>query len=143
MNQEAKMSKKKGQALVEFALVLPLLLLLLVGLVEFGLLMFSKIVVTNAAWEGANAGATIVDPAQGDAEIIGAVQQAAYGLDPALLVIDIDPGQDEPPRDQPWPAPRGSQLTVTVSYTFTLTIPSMTVPVSARAVTRMEYQNPP
>jgi Flp pilus assembly protein TadG len=45
--------KSRGQALVEFALVLPLLLLLLIGAIEFGRLFFIKIALTNAAREGA------------------------------------------------------------------------------------------
>lgn len=132
----------RAQSVVELALVLPILLLLFVGIVEFGLLVYTQIVVTNAAWEGARAGATIVDPAQGDAEVVGAARSAAYGLDPERLEIDISPRQDESPRNQPWPAPRGSALAVTLSYPLQLTFPPIEVPVRARAVTRMEYQNP-
>lgn len=46
----------RGAALVEFAIVLPLLLLLLVGMIEFGLLFYNKQVLTNASREGARAG---------------------------------------------------------------------------------------
>jgi Flp pilus assembly protein TadG len=42
-----------GQAVLEFALVLPILLLLIVGALEFGRVFFAKIVLTNAAREGA------------------------------------------------------------------------------------------
>ena len=42
-----------GQSLVEFALVLPFLLLLVVGAIEFGRLFFMQIALTNAAREGA------------------------------------------------------------------------------------------
>lgn len=135
-------SRSTGQALVEFAFVLPVLLLLMVAIVDFGIIFYTQMTVTNAAWEGARAGATIVDPAQGDQEITGAVQAAAYGLDNARLTIDIEPAQDEPPRDQPYPAPRGESLTVTVGYQVELSFPALTVPVTGQAVTRMEYQNP-
>ena len=131
-----------GQALVEFAFVLPVLLLLMVAIVDFGIVFYTQMTVTNAAWEGARAGATIVDPTQGDQEITGAVQAAAYGLDLARLAIDIDPTQDEPPRNQPFPAPRGEPLTVTVQYQVDLSFPAVNVPVTGQAVTRMEYQNP-
>lgn len=47
---------KRGQSLVEFALVLPLLVLLLYGLAEFGFLLYAHVQVTNAAREGARAG---------------------------------------------------------------------------------------
>jgi len=54
--------KKKGQgikkplaqSLVEFALVLPMLLLLILGAMDFGRMFYAKMVLTNAAREGAN-----------------------------------------------------------------------------------------
>ncbi|NOQ40089.1 MAG: hypothetical protein GQ562_07195 [Anaerolineales bacterium] len=134
--------KPGGQALVEFAFVLPILLLLMVAIIDFGIIFYSQMAVSNAAWEGARAGATIIDPSQGDQEIIGAIHNAAYGLDISLLTIDIDPAQDEPPRNQSFPAPRGESLTITVIYNIELTFPQVTVPISGQAVTRMEYQNP-
>jgi hypothetical protein len=135
-------SHKSGQSLVEFAFVLPILLLLMVAIIDFGIVFYTQMAVSNAAWEGARAGATITDPAQGDNEIIGAVHAAAYGLDVSRLVIDIDPAQDEPPRNQAFPAPRGDSLTVTIQYQVKLTFPQVTLPITGRAVTRMEYQNP-
>jgi Flp pilus assembly protein TadG len=42
-----------GQAVLEFALVLPFLLLLVIGALQFGRVYFAKIVLTNAAREGA------------------------------------------------------------------------------------------
>jgi len=44
--------KQRGQALVEFALALPLLLILVLGVLEFGRAFQTKIVLTNAAREG-------------------------------------------------------------------------------------------
>jgi len=44
---------ERGQELIEFALVLPLLLLLVLGIVDFGFLFQRLEVVTNAAREGA------------------------------------------------------------------------------------------
>lgn len=46
----------RGQSLVELALTLPLLILLLYGLAEFGFLLYAHVQVTNAAREGARAG---------------------------------------------------------------------------------------
>lgn len=45
----------RGAAAVEFALLLPVLLLILAGIVDFGRAMFTQISVTNAAREGARA----------------------------------------------------------------------------------------
>ena len=52
--------RRPGQALVEFALVLPLFLLLVAGMVDIGMGLNSSITVTNAAREGARLG--IVNP---------------------------------------------------------------------------------
>ena len=45
--------RKRGQALLEFAITLLILLLLVVGALELGRVIFSGIVITNAAREGA------------------------------------------------------------------------------------------
>jgi Flp pilus assembly protein TadG len=49
---------ERGAAMVEFALVLPLLLVLVFGIVDFGRAFQSWITLTNAAREGARLGAT-------------------------------------------------------------------------------------
>lgn len=46
----------KGTAAVEFALVLPLLIVLVFGIIEFSLLLYNKQMITNASREGARAG---------------------------------------------------------------------------------------
>lgn len=43
----------QGQSLLEVALIIPVLLVLIIGAIEFGRLFFTKIVITNAAREGA------------------------------------------------------------------------------------------
>ena len=53
---------EKGQALVEFALVLPLLLALLCGIVDFGWLYYNQITLNNAAREGARYAVIHYDP---------------------------------------------------------------------------------
>lgn len=46
--------KKQGQAIMELVLVLPLLLLLVLGAMDFGRMFYTKVVTTNAAREGVN-----------------------------------------------------------------------------------------
>jgi hypothetical protein len=133
----------RGQAIVELALVLPILLLVILGTVNLGWLVTSQVILTHAAWEGARAGATLSDPVHGDEEIVAAVLRSAAGLDNTRLVTEISPSQDEYPRNQPWPMPRGHPLTIRLQYPLTLNLPvAVTVPLRAEAVTRMEYQNP-
>ncbi len=47
---------QRGAAAVEFALVLPLLLMIFAGIIEFGVMMYDQAVITNAAREGARWG---------------------------------------------------------------------------------------
>ena len=44
---------QRGAAAVEFAIVLPLLLVFVFGIIEFGFLLYDKAVITNASREGA------------------------------------------------------------------------------------------
>ena len=55
--------REAGQELVEFALILPLLLLLFLGIIEFGRAILAYNTIANAAREGARYG--IVDPNHG------------------------------------------------------------------------------
>jgi Flp pilus assembly protein TadG len=57
---------ERGASAVEFALVLPLLLFLTFGLIEFGILLFDKAVITNASREGARTGIVYATDADGD-----------------------------------------------------------------------------
>jgi len=63
-----KISDQRGGALIEFALVLPLMLLILAGIADFGILFYNKQVITNASREGARAG--IVSEKDDDGERI-------------------------------------------------------------------------
>jgi Flp pilus assembly protein TadG len=70
--------RQRGAAAVEFALVLPLFMLLVMGAVDYGYFFFADQVVTNAAREGARSG-TLIDPVNGtSAQAISAAQTAAY-----------------------------------------------------------------
>ena len=53
----------RGSAVVEFALVVPLVLLLLLGVVEVGLVARGQLMVISAAREGAREAAATPDPA--------------------------------------------------------------------------------
>jgi Flp pilus assembly protein TadG len=53
---KTKDRSQNGQAVIEFALVLPILLLVLGGIIEFGILFYNKQVIANASREGVRAG---------------------------------------------------------------------------------------
>lgn len=47
---------EKGSAIIEFAFVLPVLLILFFGIIEFSVALYDKAIITNASREGARAG---------------------------------------------------------------------------------------
>jgi Flp pilus assembly protein TadG len=47
---------QRGAAAVEFAIILPLLVILVFGIIDIGLLLYNKQIITNASREGARAG---------------------------------------------------------------------------------------
>ena len=77
-------SSSQGQGLVEFALVLPLLLLILFGVLDLGRIFATAITVTNAAREGARYISLHPDDLGG---VVGVVQAEGFNSG-----IDIDGG---------------------------------------------------
>jgi Flp pilus assembly protein TadG len=100
----------RGQALVEFALTIPLLLLLMVGLFDFGRAIFAYNTVSNAARAGNRV--AIVD------QNMTAVRQAALNEAPALDIPTSDVGVSFTCTDK-----IGCLSTVTVDYHFTPATP--------------------
>lgn len=80
--------KKRGQALVEMALVLPILLLLVFGIVEFGRIYHCHMTLSSAAREGARAGSV-----GAQAEVVEQrVKDNLFGLNEEKVTIIIDSG---------------------------------------------------
>ncbi|MEA3385794.1 MAG: TadE/TadG family type IV pilus assembly protein [Thermodesulfobacteriota bacterium] len=73
------MKNQKGAAAIEFAIVLPVLVLLLVGIMEFSILLYDQAVITNASREGARAGIVFDEPPISDAEIEAVVNNYCAG----------------------------------------------------------------
>jgi Flp pilus assembly protein TadG len=59
---KTRLRSEGGAAMVEFAVILPLFLMLLMGIIEFGLLLYNKQVITNASREAARAGIVAQTP---------------------------------------------------------------------------------
>lgn len=100
---------RSGQALVEFALVAPILLLLILGVVEFGRAWNAYQVITDAAREGARTAVVdnvVVTQDSVFAVIRDALQRAA--LDPDSADIEVTG----------WRTGRGSPATVSISYPY-------------------------
>lgn len=104
-----RIAGEQGQGLVEFALVLPLFLVLLFALVDFGRGFQTWIEVTNAAREGARVGAV----GGTTSEIEARARAAAAGLDQTDLAISSTGVGGTP----------GSSVVVTATYSFELVTP--------------------
>lgn len=91
----------RGQALVEFALILPVLMLLIIGVMEFGLIINQYMVVTEAAREGARSAAL----GGSNATITTVVKTAASQMDTSQLTVTVSPATTRV---------RGNGVTVTV-----------------------------
>lgn len=107
-------SKHWGATAVEFALILPLLLLVVDGVMEFSIVMYDKVVITHAAREAVRAGVVLRTPKLSNAEISAVAQSycasylVSFGANTTPIVVvnqAADPAFQTP-------------LEVTVSYTY-------------------------
>ena len=125
---------EKGQSLIEFALVVPLLLLLVIGIAEFGRAWMTQNILTGAAREAVRV-AAVPDPPGGVSAATARANQilTSAGITTATVsVVDA-------------PANFGA-VTVTVNYNFPVVIAgfipglsSSTFPLSSTTTMRREY----
>jgi len=120
-------TRSPGQALVEFALILPVFLLLLVMAIDFGRLFYTWIALHNAAREGANQGAnTPAVTAQISAKAGGeknAQAQRGEGTPNLTIACATPAGTTIPCSSASGGGGAGNTLTVTVSEPFTFLTP--------------------
>jgi Flp pilus assembly protein TadG len=116
---------EKGTAIVEFAIVLPLLLLLIFGMIEFSLLMYNKAMITNASREGARRGIVYrVDIGTSNYSPLtdGQIQaEVTNYLSNHLITFEDPPRPAEttiPPQVGNVPRTSGMLLSVIVSYDY-------------------------
>src|SRR4030067_3290821 len=64
---------QRGASVVEFAIILPLVVWLIFGIMEIGFVLYDKTMITHASREGARAGIIFRVPAVADEEIIEVV----------------------------------------------------------------------
>lgn len=130
-NIRAILKRKHGQAIVEFALILPVFILILLGIMEFGLVFHQYLIVTAASREGARVAAL----GGTDAETVTMVKASAASINTGQLTTTITP------------AARVKGQTVSVQVTNPVTIrapliaqifPQNPFPVSGTTIMRVE-----
>ncbi|WP_206810778.1 TadE/TadG family type IV pilus assembly protein [Paradesulfitobacterium ferrireducens] len=123
---------EEGQAALELALVIPLLLLLLFAVTEMGRVGYAYITVNNAA----RAGARVASVGGNDQDILTTIQNSASFLNPTSLMVQISPGESV--------RQSGEDVTIEVEYPVQLIIPVIQgvipnpVVVSSRLSMRLE-----
>ncbi len=142
---------RKGAAMVELAIILPILLILLFGIVECALIMYDKAMITNASREGARAGIVFRSDGEnyspldeGQIKLIVNNYLAAYlvSFAPGSANTEVLPN---PPAQCPPLNPsvtREINVTVTYQYNF-LVLPNFItslVPVNLSASTVMRCE---
>ncbi|MGV2291782.1 TadE/TadG family type IV pilus assembly protein [Trinickia sp. YCB016] len=142
MKRLAALAKRDdGVVALEFALVLPFLMMVLFGIVDVSLLLCDKAVITNASREAARAGVVVRVPP------LTAAQITTVALNYAQNSL-ITGGTATTPTvtvNQSSGTSSGNPLTVTVSYTYEglfvgSALSVLTGPVTLSATTVMNYE---
>ena len=107
MGRERNLRSERGQTMVEFALVLPIVVLLLFAVVEMGIVFNHYVTLTDAARAGARKAIVVRLGGATQADARQAALDAASGLDPLKLGLTI--------LAPSWTTP-GSEVTVTATY---------------------------
>ena len=107
-----RMNKNEnGQALVEFALVAPLLFLILFGIVQFGIAFMHSVALTDAVRTGARKAAVSRSATDPTLAAKNAVLGAANDLDPSKVSITVN--SDWQP---------GDNVTVAATYPYEINL---------------------
>ena len=133
-------TSRRGSQIIEFALILPLLMILVFGIIDFSIALYDKAVITNASREGARAGIVYDDPRRSNSDIVDAVSRycsdnmISLGGDSDISTQIIRGGDTA-----------GDPLTVRVTYTYNfLVLPNFItslapgITMEAETVMRME-----
>lgn len=114
----------RGQSLVEFALVLPVLLIIVFGIIDFAMGMRSYVALANATREGARFAAvgavfgTQADCGVTSATVVGRVCAAAEGLAKSRITVDTNPANVYPNGMAP-----GNSVVVKATYEYRFITP--------------------
>jgi Flp pilus assembly protein TadG len=109
----SRLRSEQGQSIVEFAFVLPILLALVLGIVQFGIAFNNYLTITDATRVGARKAAVSRFLGDNGAAARTATYNAAAGLNAAKLVVDVTATS--------WTTP-GSDVTVTATYPYSIDI---------------------
>jgi hypothetical protein len=108
-----KLKEEKGQSMVEFAMILPVLLLIIIGIIEFGFMFSGYLALSNASREAVRT----VSLGETDTVAIQRAKDVAIILNPSKMIVSINPSAAI--RD------RGDSVRVTIVYEYDFLTPFM------------------
>ncbi|MEA4925951.1 hypothetical protein SDC9_173745 [bioreactor metagenome] len=117
MFKKARFSDQAGQAMVELALITPLIILLILAIIDFGRIYSAQLVLSHAVRSGARA-ATVLDTSSLTPEDVIKEIRKVVNDDAQFITINSD---DIDITNLPWPA--GGNVTVDATYEVVLTAP--------------------
>jgi Flp pilus assembly protein TadG len=118
MRIKQHLQREDGQAITEFALILPVLVALLLGIIQFGIIFNNYVTITDAARAGARKAAVSRFAGDNGAAAKATVQNSAGSLDLTNRITVTSASN--------WLVP-GTDVTVTVTYPYTINILGWTV----------------
>jgi Flp pilus assembly protein TadG len=146
-----KAKSNSGQTIMEFAFILVLLLILILGIMEFSIVLYDKAILTDACREGARAGVVFrADPSTFAYSPLSAAEIRTVvnnHLQDRLVTFGapFNPATDINVTWNPAPPTRGGELDIQVNFTYTfLALPNLgslgtgTLDLAARSIMRME-----
>jgi Flp pilus assembly protein TadG len=140
-SSEATDDRSRGQALVEFTVILPVFFLLVAGMFDFGLGIYTDLTLVNAAREGARLG--VIDPGNTVA-IEDRVRAMAGNLDASRLKVTVACERPSGASFTSCATPKwlpGDATKVTVDYDYSMFFPFLfgtEIPLSSESKMRIE-----
>ena len=111
MNGRIKIRSERGQAMTEFAVVLPILVVLLLGIVQFGIVFNNYVTLTDAVRAGARTAVVSREATDPAGTATAALRASATNLNQSKLAVSVSSS---------W-AP-GSTVTVTATYPYSVSL---------------------
>jgi Flp pilus assembly protein TadG len=123
MKTKREIGNENGGSAVEFAIILPLLLLFVFGIIEWSLYLYNRHIITNAGREGVRQGIVQAYPRVSASDIESAILEFTGG-NLVTFGVQEPPGIDIPAIC----TSAGDDLAVTVTYDYSfLVLPALTL----------------
>ena len=111
MHARKLITEEKGQSMAEFAIVLPILVVFLFGVIQFGILFNNYVTLTDAVRAGARTAAVSRQDSDPTGEAQSMVRSSAANLDQSNLNVSVS---------SDWQS--GDDVTVTATYPYSISL---------------------